>query len=96
MIPSPVSLSTCPPNVRTEPASAASTRSVTAPTRSGSTSSAQAVNSERSPNSTVTKRRSVAGSDAAAGSADPQLWQNRAPGTATVPQTGHVTVCPVP
>src|SRR5207248_5007536 len=90
MMPSPVSLSTCPPKVLTAPASAAITRSMTAPTRSGSRSSAQAVKSDRSPNSTVTTRRSVAGSSAAAGSAAPQLWQNRAPGTATVPHTGQV------
>src|SRR2546421_1218903 len=90
MIPSPVSLSTCPPKVLTAPARAAMTRSVTAPTRSGSRSSAQAVKSDRSPKSTVTTRRSVAGSSAAAGSAAPQWWQNRAPGTATVPHTGQV------
>ena len=94
MIPSPVSLSTCPPKVLTAPASAASTRSVTAPTRSGSRSSDQAVKSDRSPNSTVTTRRSAAGRVAAAGSAAPQLWQNRAPGTATVPHTGQVTAGP--
>src|SRR2546423_9252449 len=90
MMPSPVSLATCPPKVLTAPARAAITRSVTAPTRSGSRSSAQAVKSDRSPKSTVTTRRSVAGSSAAAGSAAPQWWQNRAPGTATVPTTGQV------
>ncbi len=94
MMPSPVSLSTWPPKVFTAPASAASTRSVTAPTRSGSRSSDQAVKSDRSPNRTVTTRRSAAGSVAAAGRAAPQLWQNRAPGTATVPHTGQVTVHP--
>ena len=39
-------------------------------------------------------RRSAAGRVAAAGSAAPQLWQKRAPGTATVPQTGQVTAGP--
>src|SRR5438874_2734267 len=62
----------------------------TASARSGSRSSAHAVKSDRSPNRTVTTRRSVAGNIAAAGNAAPQLWQNRAPGTATVPQTGQV------
>jgi hypothetical protein len=40
---------------------------------------------------TVTTRRSAAGDVAAAGSAAPHEWQNRAFGTVTVPQTGHVT-----
>ena len=73
MMPSPVSLSTCPPKVRTAPASAASTRSVTAPTRSGSTPSDHAVKSERSPKSTVTTRRSAAGEVAAAGQRRPAV-----------------------
>ena len=60
MMPSPVSLSTWPPTSTTTRANAASTRSVTSPTRSGSRSSAHAVKSERSPNSTVTTRRSAA------------------------------------
>src|SRR5690606_26549081 len=82
--------------VLTAPASAASTRSVTAPTRSGSRSSDHEVKSDKSPKSTVTTRRSVAGRDAAAGRAAPQLWQKRAPGTATVPHIAQVTASPTP
>src|SRR6185437_6690848 len=43
-----------------------------------------------------TIRRSAAGREAAAGRAAPQWWQNRAPGTATVPHTEQVTASPTP
>src|SRR3954470_24109767 len=90
MMPSPVSLSTRPPMSTVARDSAASTRSVTTPTLSGSRSSAHAVKSERSPNRTVTTRRSAVGSLIPATSRTaPQLWQNRAPGTGGVPHTGQ-------
>ena len=98
MMPSPVSLSTCPPTSVTASESAVSTRPVTTLTRSGSSSSAHAVKSVRSPNSTVTTRRSVPGSrtrSASIRSSDvPQLKQNRAPGIAGVPQAGQANAVP--
>ncbi len=54
MRPSPVSLSTWPPNSLTAPTHSARSRSVTEETRSGSRLSDQVVKSERSPKSTVT------------------------------------------
>ena len=89
MIPSPVSLSTWPPTSTTTRASAASTRSVTSPTRSGSRSSAQEVKSDRSPNSTVTTRRSAPSSTRSVVSGMPQTWQKRALATVGVEQVGQ-------